>query len=325
MEAALGFRTPCPGVNAGRTPKGHFVIRLHYSADPTLTPEAIEEIRRKQPSEAHWRKEYEIEPYALQGSLVYPSFDEKAHVLPDEQVVYVDPVKRIKRRGTLYMALDPHPRTPHAGIWVLIDRWSDWYVYRDMWPSAAYGQSWNIRDENADDPWMVWQYADAIAQQEGNAIDWRNAETDREYGKYKKLPLGEDICERYMDQAGKGFYDKGENRSMWNAYYEYGIECTEPYKVHKPGEDAIRALLEPRKHSLLGTWPRLHIAASCRELILEFKRHRYKKMRRINDEKDIHQDGVEARTHLLDCLRYLATAEIGYSARKESSIYVGTT
>ncbi len=325
-----GFRQPCTGLTAFRTPKNYFVARLHYSADPTMTEERIEQIRQDQPSEAHFQKEFEIKPYALQGQLVYPTFNRKLHVVPDKQVVYEDyPVCKTKRRGTCYMAIDPHPRTPHAGLWIMIDRWDDWWIYRDMWPSDSYAKTTDPNDNSADEPRLVWEYAELIASLEGNHIEWSHGETQKEFGRYHQNTTGERICERYMDQAGKGFYighsaKTTEAKSMWNAYYDYGIECSNPYKVHRPGENAIRELLQERKHSLLGKWPRLHIAASCRELILEFERYRYKKARRNDPEKELIQEPIESRSHMLDCLRYLATADLGYSQRWETSIYVGS-
>lgn len=310
-------------MRAYRTPKGWFVMRLHYEADETLTQNRLEELRSRQPTEAHWRKEMEIDPHALLGARVYPEFQEKLHVLPDPLVRFADPAQKIPRRGSLFMALDPHPRTPHAALWVLIDHWSDWYVYRDFWPSIVYGETRNVTDEDQENMYTVREYADTFARLEGNKIEWHAAETDHEYGVYRKLQAGEQITERYMDQAGKGFFGRGETTSHWKSYSDLGISCMEPYKIHRAGEDAIRELLRPRRHSVLGEWPRLHIAESCRELIMELKKHRYRRQRRTNDEKELHQDGIESRCHLLDCLRYLATADIGYVKRTESQIHTG--
>jgi hypothetical protein len=115
-----------------------------------------------------------------------------------------------------------------------------------------------------------------------------------------------------MDQAGKAFRASGEEstaESYAARYNRFGIECSDPFKGHKSGEDAIRDLLQPRRHDSYGLWPRLHISDKCPEIALEFKKHRYRATKRMNDERELHQDGVDSRSHMLDLLRYLATSQ----------------
>jgi hypothetical protein len=289
-----------------RTRDGIPVVWLHYSALPYATPEWVAAQRRRFTSQAWWDLEMEIKYEALSGQRVYPEFDPLIHVLPDSD---------IPKKGCRYMSIDPHPRTPHAALWVLIDRFSDWYVYRELWPSKAYGQSQNLRDDIEDSSFTIREYSEAIATLEGNSIEWRNPEEDDEYGVYRRNDTGERIIERFMDQAGKGFRASGEHQleeTYARRYDRFGIQCADPYKAHRSGEDAIHALLKPRKHDLRGLWPRLHIAASCAELTLELARYRYKPTKTVNDEKELKQEGVEARCHQIDNLRYLATANIGF-------------
>jgi hypothetical protein len=118
-----------------------------------------------------------------------------------------------------------------------------------------------------------------------------------------------------MDQAGKGFRATGDGEQLETyarRYDRFGIQCVDPYKSHRSGEDAIRDLLKLRRHDVHGLWPRLHVAQSCRETILEFQKHRYKVVRNQGDEKELKQEGVEARCHQIDNLRYMATGNIGY-------------
>lgn len=305
-------RSPCPGLSMRRTKAGIPVVRLHYSALPYATPEWIEDQRRRYTSQAYWDLEMEIKYEALSGQRVYPEFDPAVHVVADVE---------IPKRGCRYMSIDPHPRTPHACLWVLIDRFSDWWVYRELWPSVVYGIPRNIRDNEEDRSFTIREYAETIAVLEGNKLDWRNPETDDEYAVYLRRPGGERIIERFMDQAGKGFFASGEHQleeTYARRYDRFGIQCLDPYKSRRSGEDAIRSLLKPRRHDVRGWWPRLHIAASCEELILELQKYRYKVTRRPNDEKELKQEGVEARCHMLDNLRYLATANIAYIPSLES-------
>lgn len=306
------MRSPCQGLSMRRTQEGIAVVRLHYSALPYATPEWVAQQRKRYTSQAYWDLECEIKYEALSGQRVYPEFDPAVHVVDDREV---------PKRGCRYMSIDPHPRTPHAFLWVLIDRYSDWYVYRELWPSVVSGQPRNIRDDEEDNQFTIREYCDTIATLEGNRLDWRNAETDDEYAVYRKTPGGEKIAERYMDQAGKGFLASGEqdrSESYAKRYARFDIQCSDPWKSTKGGEDAIHSLLKLRRHDSRGLWPRLHIAASVKELITELMKFRFKLTRRPSDEKELKQTGVEARSHQIDNLRYLATANLSYLPSMES-------
>jgi hypothetical protein len=301
-----------------RTPGGQPFVWLRYEADETMTPERVKTLRAKYSSEAYWRREMLIQADALAGTRVYPDFDPGMHVIRDEDV---------PKRGCIYFSIDPHPRTPHAMLWVLIDRWSDWYVYREMWPSIAYptDRRWRrIREDDQDNIFDVRDYATWIAELEGNKIRWVNEETDEEYGVYDETRGGEKICDRFMDQAAKGFIAKKDGSkevSYWDFYKNCDIVCRPAVKSHESGENAIHALLRPRKHEFKGQWPRLHIAASCRELIAEFPNHRYRKRKTISEEADLKQQAREVRTHQLDNLRYIATSNAAFIPSMECGRY----
>jgi hypothetical protein len=304
--------TPIPGVMLKRTRDGKAVLRLHYSADPSLTPERIAEMRSKYSSDAMWRKEMEIQYDALGGALVYPEFKYETHVVPDS---------RIPRKGCRYMSLDPHPRTPHACLWLVIDEWSDWYIYRELWPSVVYGEPRRLTDHDEENSYPIKFYAEAIAALEGNHLEWRNAETDREYAMYREDPRGERVIYRLMDQAGKGFRASGEGEQLETystRYKRYGLHFRDPRKAHESGEDAVRDLLKPRKHDVYGMWPRLHIAESCVELILELQSFKYRVSKTVSDERDLKQQTGDYRCHLIDNLRYLANSPAAYISKLAS-------
>lgn len=208
-------------------------------------------------------------------------------------------------------------------LWAGVDRWDDVYIYREYWPSLACGQTITVKDSDQEkyQDLTVKTYAETIAVLEGNRIDFVGENTRRERGRYVHLQGGERIYQRFEDQAGKGFQVSGENESKESydqRYRSYGLKFLDPYKRHRAGQDAIHALLKPRWHDRLGTWPRLHISASCKELILEFENHRFQVTKRPTEERELKQRPVEARSHMLDCLRYLATAGIGYVPGWES-------
>jgi len=305
-------KRPIQGLTFGRTENDWAVVHMHYSADPTRTSEWAKVEQKKYTSIGDWRKEQEIDPFAKDGTLVYPEFKQEVHVIEHA---------KIPKKLTRFSAIDPHPRTPHAFLWVGIDRWGDWYVYRELWPSKVCGQSKTLKDTDEENRFTIKEYCEVVAQLEGNKIEWMNPETDDEYGVYRELPGGEKIIYRYMDQAGKGFDAAGDaqkRESYWDRYQNFGLTCQSPKKQHQAGEDAIRELLKLRKHDLYGTWPRIHISDRCPELIYELLRHRYPTTLRFSPDKELPDKPVAVRTHLIDDLRYLATAPIGYIKNLES-------
>lgn len=292
---------PVCGLRMRRTESGAPVVYLHYSADPAMDEPKLGKELSRYTSEANWKKEMEIDYEALSGALVYPEYDESIHVVPDSLV---------PRRLCRYMAIDPHPRTPHAFLWIGIDAWQDWWIYRELWPSIVCGQSRQIRDDEVDNSYTVKEYAETLAHLEGNKLKFSRVGEDFEYATYLELQGGERIVYRFMDQAGKAFRASGESqkKETYTARYKrYGIACRDPKKSHEVGEDAVRELLKPRM-SDGSAWPRIHIAESCSELRLEMKGYRYMMTKTITEEKDLKQAAVQARCHLIDNLRYIATS-----------------
>lgn len=314
------FRTadverPCKGVTFGFTENGAGVFHLHYSADPKRDDAWAAKERLRYTSDAQWNKEQEIDARALDGQLIYPEFRDSMHV--------VKPIE-IPERGCVFMAIDPHPRTPHAFLWVLIDQFSDWWFYRELWPSVVYGKNRTLKDADVENKFTIRDYAEAVARLEGNRLDFRHKNTDDEYALYVE-GRGEKVVSRFMDQAGKGFNTSAYGQmdlSMHRVYNGLGIVCQDPVKSHETGENAIHDLLRPRYHSVRGEWPKAHISTDCPELILEIKRARYKSMRSASGDRELSQQPVEARSHMVDLVRYLATAPISYHASLETKRWV---
>lgn len=314
-KKTVHVRTPCPGLSMRRNKDGAAVVRLHYSADPTFTEETKEKLRKRAATPAVWRMEMEIEYEAMDGTLVFPEFSPELHVVPHN---------RIPAQLCRYMAIDPHPRTPHAFLWIGLDD-SEIYVYRELWPSKMYGSSRMLRDSDEENSFTVREYAEVIADWEGNKFDLRHRGTEREYAAYiYNKGTGEYILDRWMDQAGKGFIASAEDEeqeSYTERYKRYGIDVSDPYKIKEPGFEKVRELLRPRPHDLMGKpWPRLHISDRCTELIYEMSRLRYLKDKRQTEEKELKQGATPVRDHLVDLLRYLVTADLGYNRKWASPL-----
>jgi hypothetical protein len=309
----LPVKTPCYGMSCGRNTMGAAVVRLHYSADPDLTQDMLATIRKGFSSPAMWAQEMEMDAHASDGAIVYPEFDPTIHVIDDD---------RIPHDLTRFMALDPHPRTPWAMLWAGVDRFGDIYLYREFWPSAAYGR----RDKGAqkatenDQQYTTWEYADFIAKMEGNEILWDGAMKDsRDTGRYSQKPHGEKVLYRYMDQAGKGFRVSAEGapvETISTKLADCGLYFDDPIKSHDAGEAAVRDWLRSRVTGDGVVWPRLHVARSLTETIVEFQTYRYKVLpTKSLSMRDVWQEGVKARCHMIDLIRYLATSNISYSPR----------
>ena len=283
-------------------------IDLDIEADPEFRdPEKMKALENKFQPKAFFLREIKRQANALSGATIYPEFNRGIHVIPHDQ---------IPKRGTLYMSLDPHPRTPHAALWVLIDGFGDWYVYREMWPSKIKGISGHLGDEDEEAMYTVKEYSETIVEMlEGNQIEWHHPETDMEYGVIRERPGGERVLQRFMDQAGKGFMEHSsatKSTSYALRYNACGLQFSDPKKSHEAGEDAVRELLKLRNHDLKGKWPRIHISDRCEELALEFETAKYRQMKRVDPDKELSQKPVEYRTHMLDNLRYLATSSAAF-------------
>lgn len=301
----LSVATPVYGLALRRNASGHAVVRLHISADQEMTPERLEEIRKTFPSDAWFQQEVHMDAFAKAGAKVYPEFDASIHVLDDAE---------IPKRLTRYMVVDPHPRTPFYALWVGIDRYDDWYVYRELWPSAECGQTRRSKFADDDPQYTVREYAESYAALEGNEIRIIDPGGANERGKYIHKEGGERICCRLADQASKGFRVSAEGmpiETIASKFEDYGFAFSDPYKIIEAGEDAIRALLKPRIFQGR-LWPKLHIARSCIELIWEFLHLRYSPQRQNLDFKELTQKSVEARRHGLDSLRYLSCSDFTY-------------
>jgi len=299
------------------TDDGTAVLMVHASADSAKrTQKWRDDMCAWFSSEADFRQEVDIDGDAKSGQLVFPEFDEGIHVVLPE---------RIPRRLCCYCSIDPHQRTPTAVLWVGIDDMEDVWIYRELWPSKVYGIDKTLRDTDEDTKYKHWEVAETIALLEGNKLEWHNRGLANEYAIYRQQEKGEKIVSRFMDQAAKGFaaeMDEDSKTSIAQSFQQYGIQCSDPVKQHAAGYDLIHRVLAPRHHAQYGEWPKLHISSECHEIILEFKRMRYKERSPSQlMEEELWQRGVKARRHCLDNLRYILCANPFYNSNLASSRY----
>lgn len=115
------------GIDQWQNENGWYVFQIHYSADPAKDPNTEEGKEwyaraRKGMEEPDWRKEYEIDWFALKGKLVYTEFDRNIHV--------VKPFD-IPKEWNRYMAIDPGMRVHTACLWCAVSPDNDVYFYRE--------------------------------------------------------------------------------------------------------------------------------------------------------------------------------------------------
>jgi hypothetical protein len=263
------------GISTRTTSLAFHVMRLHYSADPDKDP-ATEtgrqwyEQARTGMSDARWRKEYEIDYGALSGQLVFPEFDPGTHVVEEFKL---DP-----SLWTVSMACDPHPRTPHAFLWLAINREGEMVVKFSWWPESYVRSDFHA---------TVKHYVDCV-------------KTVEEF-------LGWKVYNRVMDSAGKGM-NADEERSCFDAYRDAGIYFR-PAKKNRDlsGFDLIAEALRPTSF-VIGNErkvkPRLTIMIGNDELVWQISHLRFSEWRGNVTDKDPPEKPQEKRRHLVDCLAY---------------------
>jgi hypothetical protein len=175
------------GTSTRKTKLGFNILRLHYTADPDKDPlttagKAWLLNAKSGMSEARWRQEYEIDYGALGGQLVFPEWETGTHVVP--------PFKLHPDEWTVSMACDPHPRTPHAFVWLAVNRGGEMVV-----------------------PFAHWSEPDPTAEQRLTVKDYAQFIRDVESTKGFVRPR------RVMDIAGRSM-NASEERSYFDAYRE---------------------------------------------------------------------------------------------------------
>jgi hypothetical protein len=273
------------GVSTRTTSIGFDVMRLHYSADPDKDPATksgrhwLEQAKTGM-SDARWRKEFEIDYGALGGQRVFPQFEPSIHVVEFFQLP--------PEEWTLHMACDPHPRTPHAFLWLAINREGEMAIPFSWWP-----QDFVQNNVHA----TVKDYVEGVRKIE-------------EY--LAKSHLAAKVRSRVMDSAGKGM-NASEEHSYFDAYEAAGLYF-EPAKKNRDlsGFELINAAMKPTPFVVGDEQklkPRLTIMPGNEELEWQLLHLRFAEWRGNVVDKDPPEKAEEKRRHLVDCLAYVLLDE----------------
>lgn len=233
----------------------------------------------------------------------FPKFQRHVNVLDDELM----PKSGVSR----YHLIDPAGRKNWFMLWIAVDAFGDWYVYRE-WPSMdEYG------------PWA--EFGRPLGMRSGNS-KWRPGPAQKALGmgitEYRDLVLGlegkirsgdewvtmddtEVIYERGIDPRLSAATYSGEvgQRTMLNDLDDAGLIC-----IPAPGdkiEGGLQMLTsqmayDDRKPIDSMNKPRFYISSRCENTILAIENYTG------DDGKD------EAWKDPIDCLRYAAVMEIDH-------------
>ena len=306
------IQTPYPGIRTWKTRNGARVVELHYSADPQkglgektfvpeinkhLTPWALKEYKSLT-SKGKYLQEYEIDPHASQG----------AHLFELDEAATCEKSFPIPHSWTRYMALDPHPRVPHAFLWVAVDPYGDRWYYREFWPSKIYGMAGNIPEDEKRP--KIWEYCEVIKYLE-------SAENPDNCG------AAEEIYERIIDYAarsfGKGTFDNERPPTEEDLDYQdryklesdkidYRLTFKDAKKDRDVGIELVNSGLKPLQidgGEVLKSRIRI-FSDTCPELIWQLKNNRYPMLTATQAEvRDPISVPLAKRTHETDLIRYL--------------------
>jgi len=274
-------------IPAGKPGAGIKVVRLHYSADPTMTPDRISQLKSEYPDQSYWDREMEIDPNSRSGRRVFPEFNEEIHYVP--QFLPLHPPSE----WTVYRACDPHPRRAHSFVWLAVNKYGEMTIPWSWWPEEV-----NLARERGE-----------MGQEKRHRLLIREyAEMLRDVEKANFFPPSFlDI----MDSAGKNF-NSDEKHNFFDAYRQEDIYWQPAKKnIEYAGYALINRVLAPTKYTIGNeerVTPLLTIMQGCgdnEKLVRQLKFLRWREWRGVVPDKDAPDTPEEKDRHLVDCLSYI--------------------
>lgn len=264
----------CPGAGIG-------VLRVHYDADASMTPERIAALRAKYASEARWMQEMEIDPWATEGELMYGEYK------PD--AVDCDPFDVSNpSEWSVWMGCDPHMRTPHGFLWEAFSQSGDSVVCGELWPSEQY----SVREYA-----QVINWIESDSHVKPHSFGWSNGHHLR-------------TIKRIMDTHGSAA-NSDEGGDFFEAYRKHGLSFYPALKSQQSlaaARDAIGERMLPSPAMTTNgemMIPLSRVFKTCVELRNEYANVRYPSgvVERPGQEKP-----KTYRKHLIDARHYIWTA-----------------
>ena len=238
----------------------HFTVTMDIQDNPTLSAAAIQEFSKSLTEE---EKEARLHgKFRHLSGLVFKEFDPDIHLC-------APPV--VKPGWSTYFAIDPHPRTPTACLWVAVDEFEQMYVIDELWcPDMTVGEiAGAVKAQEVDHP-PRFRYIDP-------AMDKENALVG-------------------------GF-------NMRKEMMKHGLPCSRANNDFDYGINKIREALRPTYLPLMKvTIPRLRVSRNCRHLIYEFQHYVWDDYTMRPEDHTEKQKVKKKNDHFVDCLRYILNA-----------------
>lgn len=286
--------TPSQGVSLRRLANGIPVLRVHFTADPTMTLERVAEMRTKYPHPGLFNRELNIEYEALEGERLFPEYSKDYNDLESLEPFDVwDP-----ELWTIFHACDPHGRTPNTFLWEAINKHGDRIVCGELWAENPEGSGLrpHASEESCAD---IVKWIESDSESKPACFSWAEGH---------KLK----IYKRVMDTHGSAINSESGGQDFFRTFSDLGLEY---YKAHKSEQinsrsrSSLSRLLTPVAMTIGNeTWmqPQLRIFRGCRELRAELEDARYPEgeILKMADEKP-----ETYRKHAIDCLTYIESEE----------------
>ena len=255
-----------------------FTVTMDIQDNPTLSQSAINEFSKALTDE---EKEARLHGKFMHLSgLVFKEFNFDTHVVS---------TPKIQPQWTRYFAIDPHPRTATACLWLAVDEQDNIWVYDEL---RCEGMS-------------LAEVAMSIKAQEG------------------ELPA--DI--RFIDPAMDKDDELAGGFNVRKELTRNGIYCRRANNDTNLGFSFIRSALKPQFSSTYGkNLPRLRVSRDCRNLIFEFQHYIWDEYTMRPEDHDPKQKPKKKDDHYLDCLRYIMNARPAFRRvePEEEIKYTGT-
>ncbi len=205
--------------------------------NPLFSIEEYERAKKELPEDI-FKEQYDGE-FVAQTGLIYKRFMRQRNT--------IDPFE-IPKRWARYCAIDPHPSTPVAVLWLAVDEHGTCYIYDEMF----------IPDLT------IPEVASKMMAKEGRDV----------------------IRKRLIDPRAK-YIDKlrGQTTSVQMQFRKNGISCIEANSKFESGYYKINELLTPAEvyGDKKNLKPRLYVFKNCKETIFEFESCNWE-----NEDKDNH-------------------------------------
>lgn len=262
----------------GKPAAGVKVVRLHYSADPSMTAERVAKLKSKYPDESTWNREMEIDDRARSGQKIFSPFDRSIHVVESKLPIKPDEM-------TIWQAADPHPRTANAYVWLGVYPWGQQAVIWSWWPKSEPKRTINKYAER------LKLYDEHLCKPYRRLMDIAGKSFDAEQQK--------DFFEAFRtakDEKGKPLsivWQPAKKNFDWQGY------------------NLINQALHMKEFLIEGqprTLPGLVIWAGCGDndiLIDRLEMIRWREYKLPVDDRDAPEEPEDKDKHLIDCLSYI--------------------